>query len=162
MIPSILLIAVLSSVAPASASIQSDQPPTAISVDEAMTKVDRLIDESRPLFMAQRYSEAVELCEKALAISERDLGEGPYTAMILTNLGLNYASIGQYGQAEKAYLHALAIEERVYGLDATRSATLLRNIGLLYRNTDRGSQAEPFLARADAIEARTKTSLPAH
>jgi tetratricopeptide (TPR) repeat protein len=160
----ILLVGALLTVVPSGgalskAPVQAEAVSAADRQDAAkMAEVDRLIDGSMQLFREHRYGEAAGVCEKALAISERFLGEGPYTAMVLTGLGLNQASSGQYDKAEKTYMRALAIHERVYGHDSEESAMLLTNIGLLYRNTGRSSEAEPFLARANAIEAKAKIS----
>jgi tetratricopeptide (TPR) repeat protein len=160
----ILLVGALLTVVPSDGAqpkgpVQTEASLAADRQDAAkMAEVDRLIDESMRLFDEHRYGEAADVCEQALAISERFLGEGPYTAMVLTGLGLNQASSGQYDKAEKTYMRALAIHERVYGHDSEQSAMLLTNIGLLYRNTGRPSKARPFLARASAIEAKAKTS----
>ena len=149
---------------PAGARAQGFQPydsslgaPHNPSID----KVDQLLARAKTQFAHQDYDKAIALDEQALAISEKDLGQGPYTAVVLTDLGLAYASTGRYDDAEKAYLHALAIRDKAKDKDSVDNITLLNNIGLLYSNTDRAAQAAPYLQRAfDICEKHLRRSDP--
>jgi tetratricopeptide (TPR) repeat protein len=151
--PGLLSAAALAAIlllAPAGASAQGYQPNESLSGphNPSMDKVDALLARAKTQFAHQDYDKAIALDEQALAVSEKDLGQGPYTAVVLTDLGLAYASAGRYDDAEKAYLHALTIRDKSKDKDSVENLTLLNNIGLLYSNTDRAAQALPYLQRA--------------
>ncbi|MFM7327028.1 MAG: tetratricopeptide repeat protein, partial [Nodosilinea sp.] len=85
------------------------------------------------LYQAGRYSEAVPLAERALAIREQALGpDHPDTATSLNNLALLYESMGRYEEAEPLYQRALAIYEKALGPDHPLTASSLNNLAGLY------------------------------
>ena len=107
------------------------------------------------LYERARYGEAERLYERALGISERQLGgEHPDTAGSLNNLAGLYESQGRYEEAEPLYERALEIRERQLGGEHPDTATSLNNLAALYRGQGRYEEAEPLLKRALGIYER--------
>jgi len=129
---------------------------------EAVASVEAGIEESAALFALGKYEEAVVTLSQTLSVSEGRLGEGPYTALVLTNLGLNQASSGRIVEAEESYLHALAINDHLRSSSINRDVkselTLLNNLGLLYLNTARPEQAQRYILSARALIQSTGMS----
>lgn len=119
--------------------------------DSKMDAVDRLVAEGHALFADGRYEEALGPLTRALNLSREGLGNGPYTASVLTDLGLNYASTGRFAEAEAAYEEAAAISGDVYGIGSIEQLPLLINRGQLFANTARPSLALPFLQEAHSL-----------
>ena len=89
------------------------------------------------------YPRALEYYSKALAIQEKVLGlDHPDTvrscnniikiATFYNNIGETYYNQGDYPKALEYYSKALAIQEKVLGLDHPNIATLYNNIGGVY------------------------------
>ena len=134
---------------PASGFEKQSRPSAA---DEStIDAVDQLVAQGRTLFADDRSEEALEPLTRALNLSREGLGEGPYTAMVLTNLGLNYASTGRIEEAEAAYDEAAAINGEVYDEGSIEQLPLLINRGQLYANTARPGLALPFLQEAHSL-----------
>ena len=78
----------------------TDHPDTATSLNNLAS-----------LYQAQgKYAEAEPLFQRALAISEQQLGKDhPDTASSLNNLAGLYQAQGKYAEAEPLYQRALAI-----------------------------------------------------
>lgn len=134
---------------PASGFEKQSRPSAAD--DSTMDAVDQLVAQGRALFADGRYEEALEPLTRALNLSREGLGEGPYTAMVLTSLGLNYASTGRIEEAEAAYDEAAAINGEVYDEGSIEQLPLLINRGQLYANTARPALALPFLQEAHSL-----------
>ncbi|MBW8880114.1 MAG: tetratricopeptide repeat protein [Asticcacaulis sp.] len=135
---------------PAQAADAASASPSAYD-EAAMDEIGGLLKQGGNLVSQERYAEAVILGEKALALSERALGDGPYTALVLDDLGLFYAVNGQFDKAEAAYLRALGMTEyaQSIGIDMRdREISLCTKLGLLYRHTGRLEKAEPWFVRA--------------
>ena len=99
-----------------------------------------------------RYSEAIPLAVRALAIREAQLGpDHPDTAVSLNNLAALYRLLSRYEEAEVLYQRALAIHETYLGPDHLATATSLNNLALLYDSTGRYGEAEVLYQRALAI-----------
>src|SRR6478736_296008 len=63
-----------------------------------------------------RYSEAIPLAQRVLAIREKSLGPNhPDVATWLNNLALLYENQGRYSDAEPLYNRSLAIREKALG-----------------------------------------------
>lgn len=114
----------------------------------AMEAVDDLLAQGQELFAQGRYEEALGPFTAALTLSEETLGAGPYTALVLTNLGLSQASAGRLSEADQTYSRAAAIEDAVYVRGGLSRLPLLINRGQLYSNTARPSEALPLLEEA--------------
>ncbi len=101
------------------------------------------------------YRKAQKLYEKALAISERVLGEEhPSTATSYNNLAYVYESQGEYGKAEGLYEKALAIRERVLGEEHPDTATSYNNLAGVYESQGEYGKAEGLYEKALAISER--------
>src|SRR4029077_19901244 len=94
-----------------------------------------------------RFSEALPLAQRALAIREKALPlDHPDVAVSLNNLAELYRAQGRYADAEplgtRAHKRALAIEEKALDPDHPDVAVLLNSLAELYRAQDRYADAE--------------------
>src|SRR5262249_24009133 len=65
------------------------------------------------LYKQGRYSEAMPLAQRALAIQKKALGPNhPSVASLLSNLAFLYLNQGRYAEAEPLYKRSLAIREK--------------------------------------------------
>ena len=79
-----------------------------------------------------KYKEAANLLNDALAIREKTLGENhPAVAATLHNLTVLYGKRGKYKDAEPLCKRALEIREKVLGSDHPDVAKQLNNLALL-------------------------------
>lgn len=99
-----------------------------------------------------RYSEAISVMQKVLAMEEQKGLEHIGTAKALSRLAQLYYDTGAYAQAEPLYQRALAIVEKVQGPEHPDTATVLNNLAELYRATGAYAKAEPLHQRALAIK----------
>jgi kinesin light chain len=82
-----------------------------------------------------KYKEAANLLNDALAIREKTLGENhPAVAATLNNLAVLYGKRGKYKDAEPLCKRALEIREKVLGSDHPDVAKQLNNLALLCQN----------------------------
>ena len=78
----------------------------------------------------------------------------------LNNLALLYSDQGRDAEAEPMYKRAIAIQEKVFGLDSTEAAPKLNNLAALYQSQERYADAEPLFKRA--LASREKSLGPGH
>ena len=117
-------------------------------IDEATALSQQVIE----LYKKERYSEAVSLAERALAIYEKGLGlDHPDVATALYNLAEVYRSQGRYVDAEPLFKRALGIQEKVLGPNHLEVAQSLNNLAILYKQQGRYADAEPLYKRSLAI-----------
>jgi CHAT domain-containing protein len=103
---------------------------------------------------AGKYSEAIPLAEAMLAKMEK----GPPSkdlAGALNNLAKLYGEVGRDAEAEPMFKRAIAIMEKVVGLDAVDIAPELNNLAALYQRQQRYAEAEPLFKRALALSERS-------
>lgn len=82
-----------------------------------------------------KYKEAANLLNDALAIREKTLGENhPAVAATLNNLAVLYGKRGKYKEAEPLCKRALDIREKVLGREHPDVAKQLNNLALLCQN----------------------------
>jgi tetratricopeptide (TPR) repeat protein len=113
------------------------------------------------LYNQRRYSEAMPLAQRALAIQEKALGPNhPSVANLLTNLAFLYVNQGRYAEAEPLYKRSLAIREKALGPDHSDVAASLGNLAQLYKDQGRYADAEPLFKRSLTI--REKALGPDH
>jgi CHAT domain-containing protein/Tfp pilus assembly protein PilF len=96
---------------------------------------------------AGKYSEAIPLAEAMLA----NLEKGPPTrdlAGAINNLAQLYGDVGRDAEAEPMFKRALAIMEKVVGLDSVAISFELNNLAALYQRQQRYAEAEPLFKRA--------------
>jgi tetratricopeptide (TPR) repeat protein len=107
------------------------------------------------LYRAGRYSEAIQIAQRVLAIREKALGrDHPEVAAPLNNLAQLYDKQGRYADAEPLYRRSLDIREKALGRDHPDVARSLNNLALLYQNQGRYAEAEPLYRRSLAIWER--------
>src|SRR5215472_8560592 len=127
----------------------------ALTQEGSIQKADELNQKVLTLYYQGRYSEAIPLAQRALAIREKVLGpEHPDTATSLNNLAELYKETGAYAQAEPLLKRALAINEKALGPEHPTTAVWLNNLAALYRATGAYAQAEPLYQRALAIKEK--------
>ena len=121
----------------------------------ALKEAEDLNQKAFQLYNEGKYSAAIPLAERALAIREKVLGkEHPDVANSLNNLALTYKLQGNYQQAEPLLQRALAIYEKVLGKEHPDVANSLNNLANLYQDQGNYQQAEPLYQRALAIREK--------
>jgi CHAT domain-containing protein/Tfp pilus assembly protein PilF len=101
------------------------------------------------LYSEGRYSEAIPIAQRALAIQEKALGaDHPDVATALTKLAWLYERQGRYDNAEPLYKRALAIRESALGPDDPHVAEALDSLAHIYKRQGQYNSAEPLYARA--------------
>jgi CHAT domain-containing protein/tetratricopeptide (TPR) repeat protein len=109
----------------------------------------------------RRYSEAVPLAQRVLAIREKALGPDHLdVAHALSNLAKLYDDQGRYADAEPFYKRYLEIREKLLGPDHIDVALALNTLAILYWHQGRYADAEPLYKRC--LEIREKLLGPDH
>ena len=115
------------------------------SLDEVSTINQRVAQ----LYQQGKFSEAVPLAKRLLAIRENAFGPNhPDVAISLNDLGMLSKHQGLYAEAEPPYKRALYIREQAFGPNNAAVAESLNNLGTLYYNQGRYAEAEPLLKRS--------------
>ncbi|MBD2593657.1 tetratricopeptide repeat protein [Nostoc spongiaeforme FACHB-130] len=118
----------------------------------ALKEALELYQQTQKLYQEGKYSAAIPLAERSLAIREKVLGNvHPNVAQSLDNLAALYDAQGKYQQAELLLLRSLAIYKKVLGNEHFFVATSLNNLAALYHAQRKYQQAEPLYQRALAI-----------
>jgi tetratricopeptide (TPR) repeat protein len=118
-------------------------------------EADKLNERVIELYNAGRYSDAVPIAQRVLALREKALGrDHPDVATSLYNLASLYDSQGRYADAEPLYQRSLAIREKALGRDHPDVAAALNNLALLNDKQGRYADAEPLYQRALAIDQK--------
>jgi tetratricopeptide (TPR) repeat protein len=113
--------------------------------DEASELNKKIIE----LYKAGRYSEAVPIAERVLAIREKALGpEHPDVANSLNNLAALYVEQGRYADAEPLHQRSLAIREKALVPEHPDIAKSLNYVAILYYYQGRYADAEPLFQRS--------------
>jgi tetratricopeptide (TPR) repeat protein len=103
-----------------------------------------------------RYTEAISVTKRILAMLERAFGPEDLTvAVSLNKLAALYIDFGDYADAEPLYKRSLAIREKALGPDHPDVASTLNNLALLYRDLGDYAKAEPLLNRSLGIDEKT-------
>ncbi len=124
------------------------------SQDSELAEAERLDQQVILLYQQGKYSEAIPLAERALAIRRKILNENPDVATSLNNLAQLYENQGRYSQAELLYRQALEMRKRLLGDNHLDVASSLNNLAGLYQNQGRYSQAEPLYRQALEMKKR--------
>jgi CHAT domain-containing protein/tetratricopeptide (TPR) repeat protein len=128
------------------------QPPPSAQQSAELEEVTRLVQQVVQLKNEGKYSQAIPLAERLLAISEKVLGkEHPLVATSLNNLAQLYQAQGSYEKAEPLFVRSLAIREKVLGKEHPDVAQSLNNLAELYRVQGSYQRAEPLYVRSLAI-----------
>jgi esterase/lipase superfamily enzyme len=116
------------------------------------SELDALNGEVIRLYNAGKYSDAVQIAEKATALTQKALGpDHPDVGQGLNNLAALYHVQGRYADAEPLYKRSLSIREKALGPDHPDVGQGLNNLAALYNAQGRYADAEPLLIRAQAI-----------
>jgi len=119
---------------------------------EPVDELETLIQQVERLYQAGKYAEATDVAQRALQLTEHQLGpEHPNVATRLNNLAVLYSAQGRIADVEPLYRRALAVEEKALGSDHPNVGTDLNNLAVLYLDQGRYAQAEPLFKRALAI-----------
>jgi tetratricopeptide (TPR) repeat protein len=116
----------------------------------------RLNEQAAILRSEQRYGEALELSEQALAIYRR-LDDPHGTALTLNGLGLTQARAGDEAGALDSYETAVALLNQIG--DSHGAGRVLANLGVLHRG--QGHDAQARAAWSEALE-RFEPGTPEH
>ncbi|MBV6622721.1 MAG: CHAT domain-containing protein [Rivularia sp. (in: Bacteria)] len=131
------------------------QPPQSAQQSAELQAAVKLNQQAIHLYQQGKYSEAIPLAERALAIIEKVLGkEHLNVANILNNLAQFYQKQRNYTKAEPLYLRALAIREKVLGKQHPYVATSLNDLAQLYQAQGNYIKAEPLYLRSLAISEK--------
>lgn len=126
--------------------------------DDGLTEAKRLHDQCVAFYNGGKLDDAVEPCQRALAITQKLLPSNhPEVLTNLNNLAAIYLSKGEYWQAEPLYVHALAIVGQLIPADPPLVATVEHNLGEVHRLKGEYDEAETLFKRALDIR---KKSLP--
>ena len=113
------------------------------------------LDRFAHLYAEGRYQRALPFAEKALRLSERELGsDHPTTATSLNELAVLYKAQGRYAEAEPLHQRALAIFEKALGPEHPHVATSLNNLAGLYTAQGKYAETEPLHTRANLSHLR--------
>ena len=106
------------------------------------------------LSRAGKYAEAVPLAQGQLQTMQKKYGPVHRdVAAAMNNLAQLYGEQGNDADAEPLFKQAIAIMEKVAGVDS--SAPELNNLAALYQRRERYADAEPLFKRALAIRERS-------
>ncbi|MGD1808500.1 tetratricopeptide repeat protein, partial [Dapis sp. BLCC M126] len=102
-----------------------------------------------------KYTEALPLFQRSLAIREKALGAGhPEVANSLNNLANLYSDQGKYTEALPLYQRSLAMLEKALGADHRDVAQSLNNLAELYLRKGKYTEALPLLQRSLVIQEK--------
>lgn len=110
------------------------------------------------LVQANRFSEAVESGEKALAIKKRVLGTNhKFTLYAMLHLGQAYRGNKMIEQAEEIDKEAIRVAEALFpNNDDTTLADTYEQLGNLYRLNDRPQEALPLYEKALPVSIKAR------
>jgi tetratricopeptide (TPR) repeat protein len=116
---------------------------------------DAVVEQYRKLFEQGRYSEAIPLVQRALAIQEKIRGPNhPAVATQLNNLAALYDYQGRHANAKPLLKRSLAMREKTLGPNHPDVANSLNNLAEAYRKQGRFTDAEPLYRRSLAIHEK--------
>jgi tetratricopeptide (TPR) repeat protein len=121
----------------------------AIAQHDEAAALDKRIKE---LYQTGKFSEAIPVAQRVLAIREKALGpDHPDVATALDSLAMLYHNQGRYADAEPLYKRSMVIREKVLGPEHASVADSLNNLAELYRTQGRYADAEPLYKRSITI-----------
>jgi tetratricopeptide (TPR) repeat protein len=121
--------------------------PVATAREGLVEDAEALNQQVMQFYQQGRFSDAIPLAQRALAIRKKALGPAhPDTAASLSNLAELYLATGAYAQAEPLYQRALAINEKALGRDHPTTAVSLNNLAALYLYTGPTRRRSPYFS----------------
>ncbi|KAF8440564.1 hypothetical protein BDZ91DRAFT_755540, partial [Kalaharituber pfeilii] len=136
------------------------QPPLILSTTWQITDHPSTLDTVNSManvYESQgKYSQALELYQRALAGREKALGaDHPNTLGTIYNMAIVYQSQGKYSQALELYQRALAGKEKALGANHPSTLDTVYSMAILYEDQREYSQAMELFQRA--LAGREKT-----
>ena len=121
----------------------------------AIKQVDSLINVSHELTDKRDFDKALEINAVAEKLSILKFSkESALYAKTCFNKGRVYSKKDNFTQAEKYYLQAISIQEKVLGKESPDYASSLNNLGNLYYEMSNYEKAEPLFLEASAIRGK--------
>ncbi|MBN8577258.1 MAG: CHAT domain-containing protein [Cytophagales bacterium] len=113
-----------------------------------------VLDQAENFYQARRYKLAeVSFLEAKLAYEAAGLTKNINYSKVHADLGLLYATMGRFNQAEYYASEGLALREQTLGRDSKAGASSLNNLAVLYQETARFNEAENYFREAlQAVE----------
>jgi tetratricopeptide (TPR) repeat protein len=106
----------------------------------------------RVLERAGMYAKCLKLHETCLNIRRVELGERhPEVATAINNIGFAHYLGGEYGEAERVLLDAIAMRRELLGGEHPQLATSINNLALVYMAEGDKEEAEALLQQALVI-----------
>jgi tetratricopeptide (TPR) repeat protein len=104
-----------------------------------------------------RYSEALPLAQKAIALLEKALGpDNTNVAQSLNSLAMVYIALGRYLDAEPLCKRSVEILEKGFGPDHVNVVPSLITLAILYEKQGRYADVEPLFKRSLAINEKVR------
>lgn len=123
--------------------------------DKSLQEARSLLIESRQLYRAVKYKDAISPAERALEIREKNLGsEDIAVGVVLNWLGIITSDLGDDAKAETFFNRALKIYDKQLGPDSLNAADPLNNLAVIYK--DRGDYIEAEKKYQQVLAIREK------
>lgn len=127
--------------------------------DEDYDELFQMKNEVFALRAAGKYKEAIALCQRVVAMTERLNGDDPrLVGTWLNNLAYLYKEQGRYTETFPLYRRAMALHEEGYGKESPRVAQILDNLATAHWHMSQYKEAEPLFKRG--LEIREKALGP--
>lgn len=124
--------------------------------DRALQEAHILSTRALDLYAAGKYDEALPLAERALELSEKELGpDDVYVAYLLYEVGWLYSNKSNYARAEQLFQRALTIDKQRLSLEHPQTAAALLGLGDVYSRTGEYGKAEELLQQALTLTEQT-------
>ena len=114
--------------------------------------LDALNKQVGALYSQGKYSEAVEVAKRSLALAEMNFGPDHLrVSTSLNNLAALFHAQGRTAEAEPLHMRSLAIRERALGPDHPDVGDSVNNLAMSYLRMGRHAEAEPLMKRSLTI-----------
>ena len=118
-------------------------------------QIDVLNDKAALMYRTGRFSEAVPLLKKAVAIAEKHYGpDHKETASMQNNLAMTYHRAGDFAHAEPLFKQALATFKKTLGPKHAQVASTTNSLAKLYLDMGDFARAEPLLKESLALREK--------
>ena len=111
------------------------------------TLVEPLINFGVALQNKANYLNSIDYFRRAVNIELGSQKRETLIANIYNNMGVSFAYAANYTEAEKFYLKAIEIREKIYGKDHPQVALVLNSLGMTYTLQNKFELAESTLLR---------------
>ena len=126
-------------------------------IAQSQGETETLNRQAAELFQARKFSEALPLAEKALALGEKEFGpDDERVAELLNNVSLIHRAQSRFAEAEPFHKRALALQERLLGPENAAVGKTLRLLGELHVLQKRYPEAEAVYKRAVAVMEKVR------